>query len=206
MTWYVEEQKAKIYRIIELEKEGFNTPRFFFLEENTTDGRVDQCLVWANDINKVDPDQIFNIRTYDYGNRKESCQTKHYTDLTLEDLQKILPRANFQFNCIVDAETPDNGRLAGTIVAWDDGRNIIKAMTIEWCEKEVRAMVRDANKSFTGTQKGFLKEIGCSPVIQEVIEKASRFSKKNVILEWTWFCKPTGIRRENLVWWEYRKA
>ena len=206
--WTIKEQKDKIYRILELAGEGFNIPRFFFLEQDPSLGRIDQCLAWAYEINKKEPSQVFNIRTYNYGNKQESCQTEHIVDLSYDDLQKILHNFSNKYNCMVDAETPDNGRLAGNAIIHTDkitGRS--KTFTLEWCIKPLRAMVRDANKSFTGPYDSIHMENMKIPIITgDIITKAKKFWRKDVILEWTYFCKPAGIKKENLVWWEYRKA
>ena len=65
------EYKEKIERIRELQEEGFNVPRFIYLEKNSNLREVDEALSWAKDINDKSSDQIFNIRTYDYSKISE---------------------------------------------------------------------------------------------------------------------------------------
>ena len=125
---------------------------------------------------------------------------------------------NDSFSCMIDAETPDNGRMAGNIAILEKREFISKSYEffVDYCIKEKRAMVRDAESSglhFNGTTKGSIiidekfKDDKSEQILIQVINKALqlRKTKKNFILEWTYFCKPAGIKREPIVWWEYRK-
>jgi len=216
----VKETKEKIERMIELEKRGFNIPRLCFVINHASDEILDKSLKWAKEVHEQDPEQIFNIRTYDYNieSKQESILSPHLTDIKFKDLEKTLININKEFSCMIDAETPDNGRIAGNVAILEGKGFISKHLKfyVDYCIKEKRAMVRDADKSglhFNGETKGPIKEKErlkddkLEQVLVQVVNKALSFSrtKKNFILEWTYFCKPAGIKREPLVWWEYRR-
>jgi len=157
---------------------------------------------WADKIHKENPEQIFNIRTYKRTKFTESNKTVHYTDIKHIDLFSTLDNALMQFNCMIDAETPDNGRFAGNIIIHDEGADKPYRFDLEWCKKEIRAMVRDHDMSTSALLSE--KRILTYP-LENVIAGAMKFPKKDVILEWTYFCESTGVMNEPIVWWEYRK-
>ena len=210
----VKEVKEKIERIMELEKKGFNIPRFCYVIHQAPSEFMDKSLKWAKEVHEQDPDQIFNIRTYSYNaeSKDESITTPHITDIKFEDLEIELLRINNQFSCMIDAETPDNGRMAGNVAITEKKTFFRQRLefTMDYCIKEKRAMVRDADINFMGTIED-LQIMRIEPdeekVLIEVMQEAMKFYKtrKNTILEWTYFCKSAGIKREPIVWWEYRK-
>jgi len=214
-TVIVKEAKEKVNRLRELGDKGFNTPRFCFVIYRAPQRIIDMSLKWAQEIHQQDPEQIFNIRTYAYDEKSkdESFLTPHITDVKFKDLRKELFIADSEFSCMIDAETPDNGRIAGNVTILEERRFIGKDLKfyVDYCVKEKRAMVRDADKHFSGTTRGLLEKHDKvdqkMDVLIEVVNKAINFSKikKNFILEWTYFCKPAGVKLEPLVWWEYRK-
>jgi len=201
MAWSVKEQEAKIKRIHKLTSLGFNTPRMIFLPFLAPDNQFSEVSKWATKINEIDNEQIFNIRTYKRTGQKESVQTTHKTDVLFGDLNYELLRLNAEFNCMIDAETPDDGRYAGNIIIEEPTMRKQSVCTIEYCQKDIRAMVRDHDKSIVFRGPLALEQ----PVLQEVFEKVSKSGILDVILEWTWFVGPAGILGENLVWWESRK-
>lgn len=211
----VKEVKEKVERLIELEKRGFNVPRFCFVINQAPNEIILKSKEWAREVHKQDPKQIFNIRTYAYNvdSKDESILSPHITDIKFEDLEKELAIVNTEFSCMIDAETPDNGRMAGNVAIIEKKGFISRTLEyyVDYCKKDKRAMVRDANKTFHGTTRTKLKETVFhsieKKVLVQVVNKAMNFSKtrKNFILEWTYFCKPAGIKREPIVWWEYRK-
>ena len=214
-TVTVKEAKEKVNRLRELGNKGFNTPRFCFVIYRAPQRIIDMSLKWAQEIHQQDPEQIFNIRTYIYDEKSkdETILTPHITDIKFEKLKIELLIANSEFSCMIDAETPDNGRMAGNVTILEERRFIGKDLKfyVDYCVKDKRAMVRDADKHFSGTTRGLLGEYDevdqKMDILIEVVNKAINFSKtkKNFILEWTYFCKPAGVKLEPLVWWEYRK-
>ena len=90
----VTEVKAKIERIEELTKEGFNTPRLHYIEPTIfikkAEKKISECINWAERIHEENPNQVFNIRTYEYSERtaKESKKSEHVTDIKFENLEK----------------------------------------------------------------------------------------------------------------------
>jgi len=216
----VKEIEEKVVRLMQLEKMGFNIPRYCYVIHKPLRGITQMALDWAEEIHKQDPEQIFNIRTYAYDEKSktESIKTPHVCDIKFENLENELQKLSNDFFCMVDAETPDNGRIAGNIAILEGRGFISKELKfyVDYCIKEKRAMVRDADSSglhFNGVAKGLIKEKEglednkLEQVLVMVVNKALHFhrTKKNFILEWTYFCKPAGIKREPLVWWEYRK-
>lgn len=213
----IKEAKEKVNRIRELEKMGFNIPRFCFVIYRAPKIIINMSLEWAKEVNKQDPEQIFNIRTYIYNrdSRDETLLTPHITDIKFKDLKKELLTINSKFSCMIDAETPDNGRIAGNVAIVEERGFISKHLKfyVDYCVKEKRAMVRDADLHFYGKTRGLIKEKEglendkVEQILVLVVNKAIKFHKikKNFILEWTYFCKPAGIKLEPLVWWEYRK-
>jgi len=205
MVWTNREIHEKIERIQELKEAGLNTPRMFYLKKFADPPDLEEAFEWAAKIHWRSPDQIFNIRTYDYSKEIETSQTTHYTDIKFEDLEKLVLDVNLKLTCMIDAETPDNGRFAGNIIFEDikspTGRIMTSKFIIEYCEKEIRAMVRDHNKHITGELKLVNKDLPFQ--LKTVIDKASKF-KHDIILEWTWFRVPAGELQQNLVFWEYR--
>jgi len=213
-TVTVKEAKEKVNRLRELGDKGFNTPRFCFVIYRAPQRIIDMSLKWAQEIHQQDSEQIFNIRTYAYDEKSkdETISTPHITDIKFENLNKELLMTNAEFSCMIDAETPDNGRIAGNVTILEKRGFISKSMLfyVDYCVKEKRAMVRDANKFRNGETRGPLeltKDDPVEKVLVEVVNKAIQFykTKKNFILEWTYFCKPAGVKLEPLVWWEYRK-
>jgi len=211
----VKEAKEKVERLIELEKRGFNIPRFCFAIHQAPNEILYKSLEWAREVHKQDPKQIFNIRTYAYDieSKDESIITPHITDIEFKNLENELLTTNTKFSCMIDAETPDNGRMAGNITIIEKRGFISRTLEyyVDYCKKDIRAMVRDANKTFHGATKAKLEESAFHTIekniLIQVVNKAIDFhkTKKNFILEWTYFCKPAGIKREPIVWWEYRK-
>ena len=203
MTFSMIETKAKVARIKELAECGLNTPRMFFLKHDASDSEFDKAFEWVNNIFEKDPNQIFNIRTYTRERQKETVQTEHITDVDANSLYFALSKANMNYHCMIDAETPDDGRLAGNIVLITSNHTgKIDKFILEYSEKEKRAMVRDEpNFSYKDKMINFPHKLE----LLEVLKGAFDFIKKDVILEWTWFCKPAGILQKNLVWWEYRR-
>lgn len=208
------EIKEKIERIIELREEGFNVPRFCYVIKQAPDELISKALEWANQVHKQDSKQIFNIRTYNfYGQNDETINSEHIVDIPYENLGKELLMANDKYHCMVDAETPDNGRLAGNVVILEKDSFISKkyGVIIEYCIRPKRAMVRMADSHISFDLKYLNRELASlnNPVVEEVlgkvVRKAQGFSRPNQILEWTWFVGPAGEKLENLVWWEYRK-
>ena len=199
--WTTKEVEAKIDRIKELKQAGFNTPRMVFLSHKHKVKDINFIFKWAEKIHKEDPKQIFNIRTYKRERDEETLQTKHYTDILYSKLNSVLQEACLYHNCMIDAETPDNGRWAGNILIQTNEFERPDRFIIDYCHKEKRAMVRDHDKN----KAEYLAILGAiEEPLETVINKALSFHKKNVILEWTYFCKPAGEKKENLVWWEYR--
>ena len=209
MTFSITEVKAKIARIKELSTAGLNTPRMFFIKHNVNDFDFDLVIKWAKEIHDKDPNQIFNIRTYSRNGHMETLNTPHYTDIKYEDLFKTLVKANMKYHCMIDSETPDNGRLAGNGIIFTDNFSSPNKILIEYCKKEKRAMVRD-NLDHTFEQslkddKRLIKTIiEIEPKLIEVLNGLKKFPKKDVILEWTYFCNPSGVLGKNVVWWEFR--
>lgn len=216
----VKEVKEKVERLMELEKKGFNIPRFCYVINQAPNEVLFKSKEWAKEVHKQDPEQIFNIRTYAYDTKSkdESILSPHITDIKFEDLEKELAIVNTEFSCMIDAETPDNGRIAGNVAILEKRGFISKnyEFFVDYCVKEKRAMVRDAEKSglhFNGTARSFIVEKErfeddkLEQILVNIVNRALRLrkTKKNFILEWTYFCKPAGIKREPIVWWEYRK-
>ena len=213
-TVTVKEAKEKVNRLRELGDKGFNTPRFCFVIYRAPQRIIDMSLKWAQEVHKQDPEQIFNIRTYAYDekSKNETMLTPHITDIKFENLNNELLIANSEFSCMIDAETPDNGRMAGNVAIIEKKGFLSKRIefALDYCVKDKRAMVRDANISFLGTIEDLQKmriPFNEEKVLKQVIFEASKLYKikENFILEWTYFCKPAGVKLEPLVWWEYRK-
>lgn len=213
----IKETKEKVERLMILEKIGFNIPRFCFVIYKAPKEIINESQEWAKEVYKQDSEQIFNIRTYAYDakSKQESMSTPHITDIKFKDLEKVLLEMNSEFSCMIDAETPDNGRIAGNVTIREKQGFISRSLQfhVDYCIREKRAMVRDADLYFHGTTRGPIKEKGklknneLEQVLVQVVNKAIKFHriKKNFILEWTYFCKPAGIKLEPIVWWEYRK-
>jgi len=196
--WKVEELTEKIDRIKELSDAEFNIPRFYYIP-HTEYGKIQEALRWAVGTGK----KTFNVRTYTrHGKKEEGVQNPHYTDIPGKKLNPLLKDIVSKYYCMVDAETPDDGRWAGNVLIYTSPFKVPDKFTIEYCKKDLRAMVRDADKSITED----IREIDkLEATLQEVVKKALTFPRKEVILEWTKFCKPAGVFHEEIVWWEYRK-
>lgn len=203
MSFNTTEIKAKIARIQELANLGLNTPRMIFIPYLASEGEISKAMSWAERIHEKDHKQMFNIRTYKRAANKESAQTIHICDIDIGILYQELIKADMEFNCMLDAETPDNGRLAGNVVI---NTNIFKrpeTYMIEYCQKETRAMVRDNDKSIIGSINE-LNENNMQKELYEVVLTTLNTKMHDRILEWTWFCGPAGVLGENLVFWEWR--
>ena len=211
----ITEVNAKIERIKELSKAGLNTPKIFFVPIEPGYKDLSHAMTWASEIFNSNNNRKFNIRTYNRKGIKETLSTTHVCDIEYLYLYDIILDLSEKFNCMVDAETPDNGRLSGNILISLDEYFNIEFITIDYCTKEIRAMVRDADKTYyinnpdclnvSGLlQKTKKQLLNIDYRLNDVLEKAIVF-KKNVILEWTYFCNPTGMLNENIVFWEYRK-
>jgi hypothetical protein len=213
-----EEHMAKIDRIIDLSDEGFNVPRFRYIDQNSSKEKLKEILRWAKGIwEKVPEGQIFNIRTYNYmpNAHKEVTSCPHICDLKMADLKLELAHQNMSYTCMIDAEIPDNGRIAGNIFV---PKNVDDEFTVEFVIKPKRAMVRDVNTDegvirIENKQRyvwkwndpnGWLKQVVARDdkrftdevcdVIAYVIRKANTFYKKGIVFEWTYFCEPAGIQ------------
>jgi len=209
-AWTSHEVKNKIVRISELGQLGFNIPRLFSIPMGSSEKIVDLCSAWADIILADDPEQIFNIRTYRFRNRTETIHTPHITDILSKDLKGKIYANIGKFDLMIDAETPDNGRFAGNIVMEYFIGSPLK-FYMDYCKKEIRAMVREADTKLAGYvhhlvggDRKLHKKI--PEEIRNVVKEAMSREKFNVVLEWTHFCKPAGVKRENLVFWEYRNA
>jgi len=205
------EINEKIERILELESCGLNIPKMFYVPVMAGENTLIQANSWAKKIFEKNNEQKFNIRTYTWMNQKESNQTRHICDIHFSDLYMKLSLASMDYNCMIDAETPDNGRLAGNVVIVSKN-NKPHSCLIEYCKKDKRAMVRDHDKSIEGllvnSSIGYepvSKKSFEDPVLIDVLNKALESKIYDKVLEWTWFCSPAGNKNESLVWWEYRK-
>jgi len=222
-----EERKEKSKRIEELKEAGFNIPRQFYLYQNAHSILLENVLSWASALTANVPNQYFNIRTYKYypNTQKETSQNPHLTDLSYDELLYHLPIQMLEYSCLVDAETPDNGRIAGNIAIEED-----KKFSLEFVIKDKRAMVRDTNHhtplySISGYHRDIsraVREFSLDTnnifsnrlVLAFVIKEALMFGKINTILEFTHFSTPAGIfynneeinfPKKNVVFWEYRR-
>jgi hypothetical protein len=202
MAWEVDEILAKIDRIAELKAIGLNTPRMFFCPHHPKEIDINRTMAWAEQIHKKEPDQIFNIRTYKRYQKTETVGTTHFVDIEFQFLRDILINASNNFYCMVDAETPNNGRWAGNIIINTNAFNRPITYYVEYCTKPERAMVRNADKHKSGNIHN-LPTLG-TPLAM-IVKEALKFPKKDVILEWTLFNGPAGEHRTPLVFWEYRK-
>ena len=226
------ERKEKFKRIEELGEAGFNIPRAFLLLKGSRNTELSFAFAMAKEILKSSPDHKFNIRTYRYAEEvgKETVQTPHLTDLSFNELSKALSKVNSDYTCMIDAEVPDNGRIAGNILIEDKGQ-----FTVEFVVKEKRAMVRDINShaplySIVGKYKNRILSLDPNTslrfpglnseeqnktwlVIYYIIRKAFSLKKENIILEFTYFNIPSGIFYDKndhpesyIVWWEFRAS
>lgn len=224
MAVSVTEQKAKIERLNELEISGLNIPRFYYLPHLSTGDSIERAISWAETIHKSSPEQIFNVRTYNYNyvSGKESISTPHLTDIPFNDLYRIISSAVNSYSIMIDAEIPDNGRLAGNILIQQSPRSPIN-ITIEFVIRKKRAMVRDINSSLLRSFSFIYNNLdsilfpsipeteNSLPVFLFIIHKAMSFPNK--ILEFTYFKSPSGIfynsdklfPENQVVWWEWRK-
>lgn len=201
MAWKTKEMKDKFLRIKELQDAGFNVPRMHFVRYGASLQGILSGLEWAAEIHEKDPEQIFNIRTYGRVNRIETLQTEHITDIAYYNLAINLLKGLCQFNCMIDAETPDNGRYAGNVIIYSNELGRRTKFAIEYCQKNIRAMVRDHDQSL----EGMIHEVDeCKDPLGSIVKKALKF-RPDVILEWTIFSGPAGVKREETVFWEYRK-
>jgi len=224
----LKETKTKIRRIEDLEHANFNIPRMYYVEPSMHFKKIDErilgCILWAKDINQKDLKQIFNIRTYEYYERtsEETHMSEHVTDIEFENLEKELNRLLTTKHCMIDAETPDNGIIAGNVIVHQNPTaRAIKTFIIEFCIKPVRAMVRDHDISISGNLEdgtntlyelyekvlkdednvkevsNILKNIDphytIPSILSAILCKTSKFHRKDVILEWTVFNQPAGI-------------
>jgi len=202
----VKELSEKLVRIEKLKELGFNTPLMFPIPVNPNQEQIIELMKWAtktatNIERKNFKNKIFNIRTYRYFNDgSETFSQPHICDIKLDNLENEVRKYSRNYICLVDAEVPDNGRLAGNIFIERNPIGRAISFTIEYCEKPIRAMVRDANISITNS---VTKAIDMKPELFEVFVRALMFKEK-AILEWTWFKDLTGVKNHNIVWWEYR--
>ena len=204
----IKEITEKLKRINKLMNLGFNTPLMWALPFKPVDTDIDELIKWAertaNAILPENPhEKIFNIRTYRFFvDGTETFQQPHICDIKLSDLETEIKKYCDKYVCMIDAEVPDNGRFAGNIHIVRNSLGRPEFFTLEYCEKDIRAMVRDADKSIT-------KKIDEVSTLQLelfcVVREAMNF-KEEAILEWTWFKNLTGIKNENIVWWEYRSV
>lgn len=200
------ENKEKVARIAQLASYGFNTPRMFLLPNKACIDYMKDFRKWKNKILEDNENQKFNIRTYRYFQeaKEEMSACPHLTDLNSDEVEKEIRRHTKTYVCMIDAETPDNGRYSGNIVMDENELGTRKRFYIEYCKKDIRAMVRDADKHVGGDLVP--DDISKLPFeLKTVVLEAKKFPFINTILEWTWFCEPAGISKKNLVWWEYRR-
>lgn len=204
MVWESREAMAKIDRIKELTSLGLNTPRMYFVPHEYTTREIEDAMEWAKNIHTDNNKQIFNIRTYARTGFIETLQTKHICDIKFEKLRTVLLDTLAEYNCMIDAETPDNGRYAGDIFVEVNEFKRPKRAIFTYCKREKRAMVRDADQSLIMElmKKDYEKEL-CYELLY-VLNKVMITKKFETIFEWTWFCKPTGVLNENVVFWEWR--
>lgn len=180
-----------------MKSKGFNTPKMFYIKKGDH-GRINDCCEWCETIGHP----IYNIRTYNFNENHETLETTHFVDVPSFDIKDLLNKVVGQSTCMVDAEIPDNGRWAGNIVVFRNPMRRPISADIEYCQKEIRAMVRDADSQVSFD---YTEIVGLINPFRMLMQKAATFEKpETVILEWTYFSEPAGILNENLVWWEYR--
>jgi len=211
-------QKAE--RLKDLQEENFNIPRFYFLDQNSNIEEFNKAISWAENIHNSSPEQIFNIRTYQYKKVREieisSCP--HKTDILFNNLFQILSTLNKSYITMIDAETPDNGLIAGTILTSSSKPSVTE---FEFVVKPIRAMVRDINSSkdvirlsvssLTEIERDFYYSPEEVIILEFLYKKVNSFYKKNIIFEFTYFNSPSGILfqsnifpESSVVFWEYR--
>lgn len=187
----------KIKRIEQLEKWGFNTPRLLYLPKATSYNKesVELFLEKHKDLSKL------NIRTYSYDphSKQEGYSSKHYVGLSPKKIVKTLDEIISERYCMIDAEIPSDGLYAGNIAI--EPKNYC---TIEWFHGK-KAMVRMANQSDSGYVENLVetfKEKHQSLI--DIMNTAFTCPKTNIVLEWSVLKVPGGIKKEKLIWWEWR--
>lgn len=205
MVWESKEAISKIDRIKELALLGLNTPRMHFVPHKYTTKEIEEAMNWARNIYiKENKKQIFNIRTYARSGFIETLLTKHICDIKFEKLRTILLDTLKEYNCMLDAETPDNGRYSGNIYIEINEFRSPKRAIFDYCKKEKRAMVRDADTPLIVNVPLSHEEEKLDYELYYVMNKVLTIKRFETIFEWTWFREPTGVLNENVVFWEYR--
>lgn len=213
----VKVQKSKVDRIEQLKELGFNTPLMYFVPKNITgydlDCDIDAALIWASK-EVYSKNRLINLRTYDFqensSSKKESFATDHVTDIGERRLREVLKKYVSQFNLMLDAEIPDNGRIAGTVHVSSNDFGRPTEVTCFYCEEQIRAMVRNADTIFVKPVHEVLNisndepDSGLKSVIAKVVSKIISKRLFNVQLEFTYFSEPSGVNNENIVYWEYK--
>jgi len=233
MTISIKELKSKFNRIQDLQSSSFNIPRFRYLEKDLfrkNREEYQKIESWISQSIKAN-NQIFNIRTFNFNDfsSKETISSPHLTDISSSEIFSKLGEINKSYDCLIDTEIPDNGRISGNVIIYSNHKTNPN-YDLEFVIKEKRAMVRDIDSdskiySFSSPLQShpFLNQIPSisslskeqiNQILLHILYKAFSFYKKDVILEFTFFSIPSGILsytsssfpESYIVWWEYRKS
>ena len=234
----VRAQIEKRKRIDELEELNFNVPKNYFVSKECSSEELDSAASWAVNMYKIKKEnnepEVLNIRTYSYDDifKKESISTPHHFNLRQETLISLLPSLIRDYSLILNAESPNLGRISGNIalIAPND-------FVIEFVIKSHKAMVRDIDREpfyhlegaishsdfgieqFINHHNSISTEFPIpistiESVLKFIPRQASTYHSRNIILEFTYFEIPAGIfsidqrnkpeAELNTVWWEWR--
>lgn len=193
----------KIERIRQLADVGLNTPRMYHLFPDDDILAIRSAIRWAQKIHEEEPQQVFNVRTYRTSQGLEEKNTPHITNIEFDNLPEVINEyIQKHYVCMIDAETPENGRWAGNIIIHNQPGYNKGVYEIDYCTKPVRAMVRDADQHKTGNIQ-FIQGTLATPLAM-VVGSVLQSRMFDNILEWTLFEGSAGVKREPLVFWEYR--
>jgi hypothetical protein len=216
----IQVKNTKVERIQQLNELGFNTPLMFFVSKNPTgyerDAELEAAMIWASKMDSKN--KKLNIRTYDIKHNVhreqekylESARTVHITEIDFRLLKQTLIKLIPTYNVMIDAEIPDNGRIAGTIEIDTNDFGRPTEVSCAYCEKNIRAMVRDADTLMVKPIHEVLNvtknenQLDAHVVISKVASKIISKKMFNVNIEFTYFSEPTGTKNEHIVYWEYK--
>lgn len=191
---------SKAKRIEQLADWGLNVPRMVYVPMNTHGDFISSDLFTFFERH---PAKHYNIRTYQFNPKTgdEGWNSKHFVGLSKKRVMFILNDLVRHCYCMVDAEAPEHGKYAGNLVIQTDGYCII-----EYCFKP-GAMVRMADTVLEGRVKSVINDLLNGPHHELLmpLNVVKDVGKPDYLFEWSITSEPSGVKKEPLIFWEWRK-
>jgi hypothetical protein len=184
---------GKYERIKEFQVLGFNTPEILYIRRGAL---VDLRIVgeFFKDCERG------SIRTYS-DDESKNFKCPHYPNRQIPELMELFPKIVDQYHVMLAKPVDPNDTLwCGNLVVDPDGEEVyVEAIkgpgTVRDLDRRAHDLDRKMRVSWWRAQ-GEPWDI--------VIPEAVQFPRRGVVIEWSYYRVPVGMKKRQLIFWEYR--